>query len=109
MDRHLTGNKPHFRPEKRSINSYRVIILLGLIMGGIWILMGINRGDVQPLFQPTLTPTRTANSFIMEGEAQFKAGALGGAITAYQQAGLDGFIHRGTDVLEVLSMLQKVL
>ena len=86
MDRHLTGNKPHFRPEKRSINSYRVIILLGLIMGGIWILMGINRGDVQPLFQPTPTPTRTANSFIMEGEAQFKAGALGGAIAAYQQA-----------------------
>jgi tetratricopeptide (TPR) repeat protein len=55
-------------------------------MGGIWILMGIDRGDVQPLFQPTPTPTRTANSYIMEGEAQFFAGALGGAIEAYQQA-----------------------
>jgi tetratricopeptide (TPR) repeat protein len=55
-------------------------------MGGIWILMGIDRGDVQPLFQPTPTPTRTANSHIMEGEAQFFAGALGGAIEAYQQA-----------------------
>jgi tetratricopeptide (TPR) repeat protein len=55
-------------------------------MGGIWILMGIDRGDVQPLFQPTPTPTRTANSHIMEGEAQFFAGALGGAIAAYQQA-----------------------
>jgi tetratricopeptide (TPR) repeat protein len=55
-------------------------------MGGIWILMGIDRGDVQPLFQPTPTPTRTANSYIMEGEAQFFAGALGGAIQAYQQA-----------------------
>jgi len=48
--------------------------------------MGIDRGDVQPLFQPTPTPTRTANSHIMEGEAQFFAGALGGAIEAYQQA-----------------------
>ena len=86
MDRHLTGERPHFRPEKRRINPYRVIILLGLIMGGIWILLGIDRGEVQPLFQPTPTPTRTVNSYVMEGEAQFKAGSLGGAITAYQQA-----------------------
>lgn len=55
-------------------------------MGGIWILMGIDRGEIQPLFQPTPTPTRTANSYVMEGEAQFKAGSLGGAIAAYQQA-----------------------
>jgi tetratricopeptide (TPR) repeat protein len=86
MDRHLTGERPHFRPERRRINPYRVIILLGLILGAIWILMGIDRGDVQPLFQPTPTPTRTVNSYVMEGEAQFKAGSLGGAITAYQQA-----------------------
>ena len=86
MDRHLTGERPHFRPEKRRINPYRVIILLGLIMGGIWILLGIDRGEVQPLFQPTPTPTRTVNSYVMEGEAQFKAGSLGGAIIAYQQA-----------------------
>jgi tetratricopeptide (TPR) repeat protein len=57
-----------------------------MIMGGIWILMGIDRGEIQPLFQPTPTPTRTANSYVMEGEAQFKAGSLGGAIAAYQQA-----------------------
>jgi len=48
--------------------------------------MGIDRGDVQPLFLPTPTPTRTTNSYVMEGEAQFKAGSLGGAISAYQQA-----------------------
>jgi tetratricopeptide (TPR) repeat protein len=48
--------------------------------------MGIDRGDVQPLFLPTPTPTRTTNSYVMEGEAQFKAGSLGGAIAAYQQA-----------------------
>ena len=48
--------------------------------------MGIDRGEIQPLFQPTPTPTRMANSYIMEGEALFKAGSLGGAIAAYQQA-----------------------
>jgi tetratricopeptide (TPR) repeat protein len=57
-----------------------------MIMAGIWILMGIDRGEIQPLFQPTPTPTRTANSYVMEGEAQFKAGSLGGAIAAYEQA-----------------------
>ncbi|MGW8224109.1 MAG: tetratricopeptide repeat protein [Anaerolineales bacterium] len=86
MDRHLTGERPHFRPEKRGLNPYRVIILLALIMGGIWFLMSIDRGDIQPLFQATPTPTRTTNSYIMEGEAQFFAGALGAAIEAYQQA-----------------------
>jgi tetratricopeptide (TPR) repeat protein len=86
MDRHLTGERPHFRPEKKSTNPYRVIILLALIMGGIWILMSIDRGEIQPLFRPTPTPTRTANSFVMEGEAQFFAGDLEAAIGAYQQA-----------------------
>ena len=85
MDQNLSGSRPHFRPQKRTINPYRVIILLALIMGGIWILMSIDRGEVQPLFQPTPTPTRTANSYVMEGEAQFFAGALGGAIEAYLQ------------------------
>lgn len=86
MNRNLTGERPHFRPEKQGINPYRVIILLLMIMGGIWMLMRIDQGEVKPLFQPTPTPTRTVNSYIMEGEAQFLAGALEAAIEAYQQA-----------------------
>jgi tetratricopeptide (TPR) repeat protein len=86
MDRDLTGERPHFRPAKRTANPYRLLLLIGLILGGIWILMGIDRGNIQPLFLPTPTPTRTANSYLMEGEAQFKAGYLEGAISAYQQA-----------------------
>lgn len=86
MDRDLTGEKPHFRPAKRTTNPYRLLLLIGLILGGIWILMGIDRGNIQPLFLATPTPTRTANSYLMEGEAQFKAGYLEGAISAYQQA-----------------------
>jgi tetratricopeptide (TPR) repeat protein len=86
MNRDLTGERPHFRPKKRSLNPYRLIILVGLILGGIWILLGIDRGNIQPLFLPTPTPTRTVNSYIMEGEAQFMAGSLEGAIAAYQLA-----------------------
>jgi tetratricopeptide (TPR) repeat protein len=86
MNRDLTGERPHFRPEKRSLNPYRVILLIGLILGGIWILLGIDRGNIQPLFLPTPTPTRTVNSYIMEGEAQFMSGSLEGAIAAYQKA-----------------------
>jgi len=86
MNRDLTGERPHFRPEKRSLNPYRVILLIGLILGGIWILLGIDRGNIQPLFLPTPTPTRTVNSYIMEGEAQFMAGSLEAAIAAYQKA-----------------------
>lgn len=86
MNRNLTGDRPHFRPEKQRINPYRVIILILMIMGGIWLLMRIDQGEVKPLFQPTPTPTRTVNSYIMEGEAQFLAGALEAAIEAYQQA-----------------------
>lgn len=86
MNRDLTGERPHFRPEKRRTNPYRLILLIGLILGGIWILLGIDRGSIQPAFLPTATPTRTVNSYIMEGEALFEAGALEGAISAYQQA-----------------------
>ncbi len=86
MNRDLSGERPHFRPEKRSLKPYRVILLIGLILGGIWILLGIDRGNIQPLFLPTPTPTRTVNSYIMEGEAQFMAGSLEGAIAAYQRA-----------------------
>jgi tetratricopeptide (TPR) repeat protein len=86
MKRDLTGERPHFRPKKRRTNPYRLILLIGLILGGIWILLGIDRGNIQPAFLPTATPTRTVNSYIMEGEALFEAGALESAISAYQQA-----------------------
>jgi tetratricopeptide (TPR) repeat protein len=46
----------------------------------------MERGQIQPLFLPTPTPTRTANSYILEGETLFKAGALEKAISAYQEA-----------------------
>ena len=58
MNREITGKRPHFRPEKRTSNPYRVMLWLGLILAGIWLILGIERGQVKPLFLPTPTPTR---------------------------------------------------
>src|SRR4030067_1929062 len=86
MNRELTGRKPLFRPAKRTINPYRLLWLFGLILGGVWLLTLLQRGQVEPLFLPTPTPTRTANSFTLEGQTLFKAGALELSIAAYQEA-----------------------
>lgn len=86
MNREITGDGPHFRPVKRTASPYRLLFWVCLILAGIWFLLRIDRGQVKPLFLPTPTPTRTANSFVMEAEAQFEAGNLEGAIAAYQQA-----------------------
>ncbi len=57
-----------------------------LIVFGVVILREFNRGQVKPLFLPTATPTRTTNSFALEGETHFEAGDLEKAIVAYQAA-----------------------
>ena len=75
-----------FRKERSTSNPVRVMILLVLVIGGLFILRGYERQEIEPLFQPTPTPTRTSNSFALEGQTQFSAGNLNGAIAAYQQA-----------------------
>jgi tetratricopeptide (TPR) repeat protein len=86
MNRDLTGQKPHFRPVKRSANPYRLLLWGVLILGSLWLLLSVQRGQVKPLFLPTPTPTRTANSYALEGEAQFQAGDIEGSIEAYEEA-----------------------
>ncbi len=86
MRREITGERPHFRPVKRAVSPYRLLLWFCLILAGIWVLIQIDRGNVKPLFLPTPTPTRTANSYVMEGETFFNAGALSAAISAYQKA-----------------------
>ncbi len=71
---------------KPNTNPYRLFFLICLILGGVWLIREVEQGDIQPLFLPTPTPTRTAQSYAMEGDAQFKAGELDAAITAYQEA-----------------------
>ncbi|MFU8771351.1 MAG: tetratricopeptide repeat protein [Anaerolineales bacterium] len=86
MKTELTGRQPHFHPEKRHSNPYRALLYFSLIVGGIWLILQINSGTVEPLFMPTPPPTRTANSFQVEGQATFEAGHIGAAISAYQDA-----------------------
>jgi len=81
----VTPNKPLFH-RKQSTNIYRLFMLVVMIMGGVWLIRQVDRGEVKPLFLPTPTPTRTADSYAVEGEAQFTAGNMGAAIAAYQEA-----------------------
>ena len=71
---------------KPATNPYRIFILLILVLGGIWLVRQLETGGIQRPFTPTPTPTRAAQSFTLEGDAQFAAGKLDAAITAYQEA-----------------------
>ena len=83
---YLEGKEPTFRDKKKRSNIYRVLILIVLIAFLGTVLTGIARGEVEPLFLPTPTPTRTTHSYVVEGETHFTAGALDAAIKAYQKA-----------------------
>ncbi|MGB7874717.1 MAG: tetratricopeptide repeat protein, partial [Anaerolineales bacterium] len=71
---------------KQGPNIYRLFFLIVMILGGVWLIRKVDQGEVQPLFLPTPTPTRYAESFSMEGDAQFTAGDMDAAIVAYQEA-----------------------
>jgi tetratricopeptide (TPR) repeat protein len=72
---------------RRSESSiYRMFFWMVLILGGIWLIRSVQTGVVKPLFLPTPTPTRFAQSYALEGDAQFTAGQLDTAILAYQEA-----------------------
>jgi tetratricopeptide (TPR) repeat protein len=72
---------------RRSESSvYRMFFWVTLILGGIWLIRSVQTGDIKPLFNPTPVPTRMAISLALEGDAQFTAGQLEAAITAYGEA-----------------------
>ena len=71
---------------KQGPNIYRLFFLIVMILGGVWLIRQVDQGDVKPLFLPTATPTRFAESYALEGDAQFTAGDMDAAIVAYQEA-----------------------
>ena len=81
----VTPRRPLFNRRPQS-NIYRMFLWVVMLLGGIWILQQLSRGDIQPLFLPTPTPTRSTDSYAMEGDANFTAGNLDAAIRAYQNA-----------------------
>lgn len=81
----ITPRRPLFN-RKPQTNIYRMFLWVVMLLGGVWMLQEINRGDIKPLFQPTPTPTRAPASLILEGQANLSAGNVDAAIRAYGEA-----------------------
>ena len=92
MSQIQSGKTFNLHPVRSKSNPYRILLLAFLILGGVWLLLQLNRGQVQSPFNPTPTPTRSPQSYIMAAQAYFAAGKLDDpasdqdAIGAYQQA-----------------------
>ena len=71
---------------KQGPNIYRLFFLIVMILGGVWLIRKVDQGEVKPLFLPTPTPTRFADSYSMEGDAYFTTGNMDAAIEAYKEA-----------------------
>src|SRR5688500_1641005 len=83
-------NVPPRRPlfnRKPQTNIYRMFLWIVMLLGGIWMLQQIHTGEIKPLFQATPLPTRSVDSYLMEGDAYFSAGNVNKAIASYQEAG----------------------
>jgi tetratricopeptide (TPR) repeat protein len=81
----ISPRRPIFnrRPEN---NIYRVFLYSILIIAGLWIVYGVNRGEIKKIGLPTPTPTRSALSYTDQGDANFTAGNIDAAIAAYGKA-----------------------
>jgi tetratricopeptide (TPR) repeat protein len=76
MEPQINNRNLRFRPERKRSNFYRVMLWLALILVGLWVVRDIQSGKIISPFEPTPTPTRMAESYIMEAQAYFDAGKL---------------------------------
>ncbi len=81
----VSPRRPIFNRKPQS-NIYRMFVYIIMLLGGVWILQQVSRGDIKPLFEPTPIPTRSVQSYLEEGDANFQAGNFGAAIQAYKEA-----------------------
>ncbi|HSQ40314.1 MAG TPA: tetratricopeptide repeat protein, partial [Anaerolineales bacterium] len=72
--------------KKPRTSIYRLFIIIVMILGGVWLIRGVDQGEIERPFTATVTPTRSVDSYALEGDAQFIAGNLDQAITAYREA-----------------------
>ena len=82
---YLSGSKWNMRKKRRRSRPWRILWLLILIAGVIYIWQ-FYVPATQPFFIPTPTPTRSPASFMLEAESLFEAGKLDQAEQAYLQA-----------------------
>ncbi len=81
----LSPRRPIFNRKSES-NVYRMFFWVILALGGVWLIIQLQRGFIKSPFQAPPAPTRTSTSYALEGAAQFTAGNLDAAIAAYQEA-----------------------
>ncbi len=81
----VSPRRPIFNRRPQS-NIYRMFLWIMMMLGAVWMLQQVSRGDIKPLFEATPTPTRSVESYLLEGEANFTAGNLDAAISAYKEA-----------------------
>jgi tetratricopeptide (TPR) repeat protein len=81
----LNSRRPLFHRRPQS-NIYRMFLWVVMILGGVWMLQQMDKGEIKPLFEATPIPTRSVQSYLLEGDANFTAGNLDAAILAYQEA-----------------------
>jgi len=81
------NDKKHIFSKKPSSSSpLRIFIGLLILLGLGFVSKAITTGQIKPLFSPTATPTRTLDSYALEGKTHFTGGNLEKAIEAYQSA-----------------------
>lgn len=90
----VTRRRQLFYQPRRS-NLYRIFALVLVILVVAWFAAHLKSGSVRNPFDPTPTPTRTSSSWAEEGDADFDAGDLKAAITAYNQATLTNSLDAG--------------
>ena len=81
----VSPRRPLFNRRPQS-NIYRMFLWIMMMLGGVWMLQQLNKGEIKPLFEATPTPTRAVESYLREGDTNFTAGDLDAAIIAYQEA-----------------------
>lgn len=82
----LSGKQLELRKSRSRSNPYRILVLLILVMGSLFVLQALEQETIESPFEATPIPTRASISHVMEGETHFMAGNLDAAIQAYLDA-----------------------
>jgi tetratricopeptide (TPR) repeat protein len=81
----LSPRRPIFN-RRAETSVYRMFFWALMVLGGIWLVLQLREGRIESPFLAPPTPTRTATSYALEGDAHFTAGDLDKAIAAYREA-----------------------